>query len=218
MPNDLQHGPERLAAYLRRRGIRDPRVLAAFAKVPRHVFAPPGAEELAYEDQVLFVKEGITLSQPLVVASMLEALELTGDEKALDIGAGTGYTTALLAELVRWVRGIELDADEARKANQRLAALGYGEDLVVAGDGWKGMPEEAPFDAVLVNAAAARWPAALVEQLAPGGRMVAPIHQDHQQKLQVLRKDSDGRRLWVRDLYEVRFVPLVEGSEDGAAT
>ncbi len=215
MSTDLQRGPERLAAYLATRGIRDPRVLAAFAKVPRHLFAPPGAEGLAYEDQVLLIKEGITLSQPLVVASMLEALALTGGEKALDVGAGTGYTTALLAELVRWVRGIEIDAEEARKANQRLAELGYGEDLVITGDGWKGLPEEAPFDAILVNAAAARWPAALVEQLAPGGRMVAPIRQDHQQKLQVLRKDSDGRRLWVRDLYEVRFVPLVEKGAGG---
>jgi protein-L-isoaspartate(D-aspartate) O-methyltransferase len=194
---------------LQARGIRDARVLAAMRAVPRHEFVSEDQIELAYEDRALPIGEGQTISQPYVVAWMLEALAVRAEDRALEVGAGSGYAAAILSRLAHAVFAIERDPALAREARRRLAAIGAANVELVAGDGNLGWPERAPFDVILVSAAAPRVPPALVEQLADGGRLVLPVRGAHgDQTLLRIERRADGG-LDTRDLGAVQFVPLV---------
>ncbi|HXX47587.1 MAG TPA: protein-L-isoaspartate(D-aspartate) O-methyltransferase [Myxococcota bacterium] len=194
---------------LEARGVRDPRVLAAMREVPRHLFVSAEQVDLAYEDCALPIGEGQTISQPYVVAWMLEALALRADERALEVGAGSGYAAAILSRLARAVFAIERDPALVDAARRRLAAIGAANVELAAGDGSLGWPERAPFDAILVSAAAPRVPPALLEQLAAEGRLVGPVRspQGDQSLLRIERRADGG--LDTRDLGAVQFVPLV---------
>ena len=197
--------PERLMAVLRRH-VADERVLAAVADVPRERFVPHDLRAEAWENVPLPIGAGQTISQPLVVARMCELLELTGDETVLDVGTGSGYHAALLARLARHVYSIEVHAALSRQAADNLRAAGVGNVTLAVGDGSRGLPEHAPYDAINVAAAAAGIPPALADQLAPGGRLVAPV-EDGEQRLVVARRTDAGVAL--QELERVRFVPLV---------
>jgi protein-L-isoaspartate(D-aspartate) O-methyltransferase len=196
-------------AQLRGRGIRDERVLAAMSHVPRHQFVDEKYREQAYDDHPLPIGEGQTLSQPYIVALMLEALALTGSETVLEIGTGSGYEAALLGELASTVYSVERHASLASSAEQVLGRLGFPHVTVVVGDGSEGLPEHAPYDAIVVSAAAPRIPQALFDQLREGGRMVVPVGPAYAQELQLVCK-QDGRPLVV-NLEGCRFVPLIGG-------
>jgi protein-L-isoaspartate(D-aspartate) O-methyltransferase len=200
---------------LRARGIRDERVLEAMARVPRHEFVPPEHWSEAYDDHPIPIGEGQTISQPFVVAAMLQALELQPEDIALEVGTGSGYETAVLAELVRRVFSIERIASLAERAATVLKELGYSNVTVVEGDGSQGLPEHAPYDAIVVSAAAPRLPAPLLEQLRDGGRLVIPIGSGFAQELQLVRKI--GGQISTSYLEGVRFVPLIgrEGFREG---
>jgi protein-L-isoaspartate(D-aspartate) O-methyltransferase len=191
---------------IRKRGVADPRVLEAMLAVPRHEFVPAERAAEAYTDQPLPIGEGQTISQPYMVAAMAEALELTGAERVLEIGTGCGYQVAVLSRLAREVFTIEAHIPLAETAAQRLARLGFANVQVKAGDGTLGWPEAAPFDAILVTAAAPSVPPPLVEQLAEGGRLVIPVGTPDFQELCRIRK-REGRT--TREaLFDCRFVPL----------
>jgi protein-L-isoaspartate(D-aspartate) O-methyltransferase len=190
--------PDWVDAQLVRRGISDPRVLAAMREVPRERFVPEGAREHAYDDAALELEHGQTISQPFVVALICQSLALNGDERVLDVGTGSGYQAAVLDELAGEVVTIERIPELAAQARANLAAAGHAIEVLV-GDGSLGAPGRAPFDAIAVAAAAAELPAALVDQLAPGGRLVLPLCDR-------LVRVSGGR---VDALAPVRFVPLV---------
>jgi protein-L-isoaspartate(D-aspartate) O-methyltransferase len=183
-----------------RRGITDRRVLAAMREVPRERFVPEGAREHAYDDVALELEHGQTISQPFVVALICQSLALNGDERVLDVGTGSGYQAAVLDELADEVLTIERIPELAERARANLAAAGRELEVVV-GDGSLGAPGRAPFDAIAVAAAALELPAALIDQLAPGGRLVLPLGER-------LVRVSGGR---VEQLAAVRFVPLVTG-------
>lgn len=192
---------------IRARGIVSPRLLEAMLTVPRHEFVPEGYAELAYGDQPLPIGEGQTISQPFMVAAMIEALELTGAERVLEVGTGSGYQAALLGRLAREVFTIEAISALAEVALERLERLGFSNVAVRVGDGTLGWPEKAPFDAIVVSAAAPRIPAPLVEQLRDGGRLVIPVGDEQQQELlQVRRRGGD---IVSQTLHYCRFVPLV---------
>jgi protein-L-isoaspartate(D-aspartate) O-methyltransferase len=191
---------------VRARGVRDPRVLEAMARVPRHLFVPEMERAYAYADEPLPIGSGQTISQPYIVAYMTEALRLTGDEKVLEVGTGSGYQTAVLAELAREVLTIEVIDSLSQAAKARLEQAGYGNIRFRVGDGSAGWPEEAPFDAIMVTAAAARIPEALEAQLRPGGRMIIPVGTDLQELFLVRRGRKGPQR---ERLIGVRFVPLV---------
>jgi protein-L-isoaspartate(D-aspartate) O-methyltransferase len=195
---------------LRARGIRDERVLAAVLRVPRHEFVSPEYRDQTYEDHPIPIGEGQTLSQPYIVAIMLEALALNASDTVLEIGTGSGYQTALLAELTKQVYSVERHASLARAAQATLAGLGYTNVEVVLGDGSQGLPAPAPFDAIVVSAAAPQIPPPLFEQLREGGRMVIPVGPAQAQELQLIRKQA-GKPIVV-NLEGCRFVPLI-GSE-----
>jgi protein-L-isoaspartate(D-aspartate) O-methyltransferase len=197
-------------AQLRARGITDERVLAAMARVPRHEFAPERYRDQAYEDHPLPISEGQTISQPFIVAIMLEAIQLKGHEKVLEIGTGSGYVTALLAELALGVISMERHRALADTARELLARMGCRNVRVVTGDGSRGFPEGAPYDAIIVSAAAPELPHQLVEQLADGGRLIIPVGWNDSQQLQLVEKRNGQLRTSLREL--CRFVPLV--SED----
>jgi protein-L-isoaspartate(D-aspartate) O-methyltransferase len=198
--------PERLMQSLRRH-VDDQRVLAAIADVPRDVFVPSDLRDQAWENIPLPIGSGQTISQPLVVARMCELLELTGDEIVLDVGTGSGYHAALLARLARHVYSIEVHASLSRAAAGALRAAGVENVTLEVGDGSRGLPRHAPYEAINVAAAAGgAIPAALAEQLAPGGRLVAPV-EDGEQRLVVARRTPVGVTL--TELERVRFVPLV---------
>ena len=193
-----------------RGAVADERVLDAVAAVPRDRFVPEDMLEESWDNAPLPIGCGQTISQPLVVARMCELLELDGGERVLDVGTGSGYHAALLARLAAEVFSIELHAELSDRAARALAAAGAVVTLAV-GDGCRGLPEHAPYDAINVAAAAAgRVPPALVAQLAPGGRLVAPVEEGGDQYLALLRKDGD--RLRTTRLERVRFVPLVAGA------
>ena len=196
-------------AQLQARCIRDERVLAAMAKVPRHEFVAPEYRKQAYEDHPLPIGKEQTLSQPYIVAIMLEALELRGSEIVLEVGTGSGYQTALLAELAQRVYSIERHESLAREAEARLLSLGYNNVTVIVGDGSQGLMQSAPFDAVIVSAAAPRVPTSLVEQLREGGRMVVPVGPAQSQELLLVRKQAGDAV--VKTLEGCRFVPLIGG-------
>jgi len=189
------------------RGISDPRVLAAMIRVPRHQFVPEAYRADAYQDHPLPIGDEQTISQPYVVALMLELLELTSSDIVLEVGTGSGYVTALLSELAARVVSIERHSALADAARNTLAALHYANVEIVTGDGTLGVPGRAPFDAILVSAAALSIPPALLSQLRDGGRMVIPIGTPDSQQLQLIRM-VNGRP--VVSLGEpVRFVPLI---------
>jgi protein-L-isoaspartate(D-aspartate) O-methyltransferase len=207
---------EELARELEGMGILDAQVLRAMAEVPRRLFVPEQLQGRADGDHPLPIGFGQTISQPYMVAWMTQALELTGEEKVLEIGTGSGYQAAILSRVCEQVFTIELVPELAERARETLARLGFGNVLVRQGDGSAGWPEEAPFDGILVTAAALRTPPALLGQLRPGGRMVIPIGAPHDvQYVHVLRKDGQGAVL-DRELFAVRFVPL-RGGEDSIA-
>lgn len=193
---------------LQRRGIKDLRVLAAMGKVERHLFVPDSERDSAYEDFPLPIGEGQTISQPYIVALMSELLDLRGREKVLEIGTGSGYQTAVLAELAREVFTVERVGPLAARAERSLAALGYGNISFRCDDGFAGWPEQAPFDAVMVTCAPDDIPERLGEQLAEGGRMVVPVGREWQE-LKLARKEKG--RLSVEPIAAVRFVPMVKG-------
>jgi len=196
-----------VAEQLERRGIRDPRVLRAVAKVPRHMFVEEALVGRAYGDHPLPIGEGQTISQPYMVALMSEALELAGHERVLEIGTGSGYQTAILAELCGKVFTVERLKSLSDRAMRRLDELGYYNVLARVGDGSMGWREEAPFDAVMVTAAAPDVPAALLDQLPVKGRLVIPVGDAHTQVLRkCVREDNDLR--WT-DLGGCVFVKLI---------
>jgi len=192
---------------LRSRGIRDVRVLTAMGKVPREEFI--AREDLgdAYGDHPLPIGTGQTVSQPYIVAAMIEALELRPSDRVLEVGTGTGYEAAILAELAAEVWTIERHQELASAAQEILAKLGYTNVHVVHGDGSIGLPEHAPFDKILVAAAAPRIPESLVAQLVDGGKLVLPVGTRYEQQVQIVRKEGTEIFVTARDL--CRFVPLV---------
>jgi protein-L-isoaspartate(D-aspartate) O-methyltransferase len=190
------------------RGIQDPRVLDAMSRIPRHLFLDPMQREGAYEDSPIPIGHGQTLSQPYIVAFMTEQLKLTAQERVLEIGTGSGYQTAVLAELVREVFTLELFQSLSTGARTLLSRLGYNNIHFAVGDGRLGWPDEAPFDAILAAAAAEDIPAALRDQVADGGRMILPLGMDHQD-LWIFHRS--GSELVPRRLLPVRFVPLMRG-------
>jgi protein-L-isoaspartate(D-aspartate) O-methyltransferase len=196
-----------VAEQLRPRGISDERVLNAMGSVPRHEFAPQCFRDQAYEDHPLPIGESQTISQPYIVALMLQAVELAPDDKVLEIGTGSGYVTALLAELAGCVFSIERHAALADSARERIAALGYQNVRVIAGDGSRGFPEAAPYNAIIVSAAARQLPSALVDQLSDGGRLIIPVGAGDAQQLQLIRKRNG--EAWVSPREMCRFVPLI---------
>ena len=190
---------------LEARGIRDARVLAAMRKVPRHRFVHASEAAHAYEDRPLAIGHGQTISQPYIVAFMSQALELSGDERVLDVGTGSGYPAAILGELAREVWSIEIVEPLAAGAGERLGAQGHENVRVRCGDGYLGWPEHAPFDAILVAAAPDHVPQPLVDQLAPGGRMILPVGKN-EQDLVLLRRTPEG--VVREEVLPVRFVPM----------
>jgi protein-L-isoaspartate(D-aspartate) O-methyltransferase len=200
---------ERLVAELRRH-VADERVLEAVRDVPRERYVAPELRAEAWENVALPIACGQTISQPLVVARMCELLTLRGDEMVLDVGTGSGYHAAVLARLVRHVYSIEVVPELSRAAALALAADGVDNVTLVVGDGSRGLPQHAPYDAINVAAAAGgEVPPALLEQLAPGGRLVAPVGDGEQRLVRVRRTTSGIKR---EALDSVRFVPLVRGA------
>lgn len=190
------------------RGIRDPRVLAAFAVVPREAFVPPEMAAVAYDDAAQPIGEGQTISQPYIVAVMAQALDLQRGDVVLEVGGGSGYAAAVMSRLAGHVFSIERLSVLAERARARLAQLGYHNVDVVCGDGTLGLPERAPFDAIAVAAGGPTVPTALRQQLAVGGRLVIPLGDSRSQTLLRLRRDDVDE--WSReDLGAVRFVPLI---------
>ena len=198
-----------VASQLCGRGIRDQRVLDAMALIPRHEFVADEYREQAYEDHPIPIGEGQTVSQPYIVALTLDALSLQPSFKMLQIGTGSGYQTALLAELCREVYSVERHAPLARDAEATLARLGYNNVSVIVGDGSQGLPAMAPFDAIVVSAAAPQIPTPLFEQLREDARMVIPVGPPQAQELQLVSK-QEGRPM-VQSLDGCRFVPLIGG-------
>jgi protein-L-isoaspartate(D-aspartate) O-methyltransferase len=198
-----------LAEFLRHQGIRDERVLAAVAQIPRERFVPDDLLAQAEDDRPLPIGHGQTISQPFIMAYMTERLHLAGNERVLEVGTGSGYQTAILAHLAEEVFSVEIVPDLAARARALLQErLGLANVRLRTGDGSAGWPEEAPFDRVIVTAAAEAVPPALVGQLAPGGRMILPVGADPwAQVLRVVDRAPDGA-LTETDLLGVRFVPL----------
>jgi len=182
-------------------------VLEALRKVPRHLFVPQQFESQAYADEPLPIGHGQSISQPYVVAFMSKELELKPEDKVLEIGTGSGYQAAVLAELAKEVYSIEIVEPLAREARERLERLGYTNVRVRVGDGYRGWPEAAPFDAIIVTAAPDHVPPVLLDQLREGGRMVLPLGRGYEQDLVKVRRTGKGLQQEV--LLPVRFVPMV---------
>jgi protein-L-isoaspartate(D-aspartate) O-methyltransferase len=210
MPMDFENERERLVdRQLKARGIRDQKVLAAMARIPRHQFVPPLLKNEAYLDTPLPIGHGQTISQPYIVALMTEALGMNGGEKILEIGTGSGYQTAILAEIARKVITIERIAALSQIAREQLKD--YPNVTMITGDGSKGYEEEAPYDGIIVTAAALQVPPALIAQLAIGGRLIIPVGATlYQQLLKITRSTAGIRK---ENLLDVRFVPLVADEE-----
>jgi protein-L-isoaspartate(D-aspartate) O-methyltransferase len=199
--------PDWIERQLRRRGIHDERVLVAMERVPRESFVPAGARKRAYADAALALPHGQTISQPYIVALICQSLELEGGERVLDVGTGSGYQAAVLAELAAEVVSVERIPELAAQARRNLAAAGYDVD-VREGDGSLGVPECAPYDGIAVAATAHEVPEPLYDQLVAGGRLVLPIDES----LVSITKTASGRN--TRFLSPARFVPLVTGLPD----
>jgi protein-L-isoaspartate(D-aspartate) O-methyltransferase len=196
-------------AQLRARGIRDQRLLNAMANIPRHEFVEARYRGQAYEDHPLPIDASQTISQPYIVALMLELLQLDPSSKVLEIGTGSGYQAAVLSKLAQHVYTMERHPELARQAAETLSRLGLNNVSVVTGDGSMGMAAQAPFDAVVVSAAAAQMPPALFEQLREGGRMIIPVGSPEAQELQLVRKQAGEALISLRE--GCRFVPLISG-------
>ncbi|MGD1212562.1 MAG: protein-L-isoaspartate(D-aspartate) O-methyltransferase [Candidatus Acidiferrales bacterium] len=198
---------EMVARHIRDRGIRSVRVLDAMESIPRHLFVPAERLPEAYVDEPLPIGEGQTISQPFMVAAMAEALSLEGHERVLEIGAGCGYQAAVLSRLAREVIAVEAQPVLAASARERLARLGYANVRVEEGDGSAGWRAAAPYDAILVTAAAPAVPQPLIDQLSEGGRLVIPVGQpERQELLRIVKREG---RTTKQSLYACRFVPLV---------
>lgn len=198
-------------SQIERRGIRDEAVLRAMQTVPREEFVPASERRRAYSDRPLPIGEGQTISQPYIVALMSSLARITPGQRVLEIGTGSGYQAAVLAELEAEVYSIELLPGIGARAETTLRGLGYGRINLRVGDGYLGWPEAAPFDRIVVTAAPPEIPQALLDQLAPGGRLVAPVGPDPwSQRLVVATRDEDGR-IDVQDHGGVAFVPMVPG-------
>jgi protein-L-isoaspartate(D-aspartate) O-methyltransferase len=208
---DMPSIRRRMADRIARRGIRDSRVLDALRTIPREAFVSPGDQSLAYEDRPLPIGEQQTISQPFIVALMMEAAEIGPEDRVLEIGAGSGYAAALLGHLAASVHAVERHDKLARDAAGRIASLSIGNVTIHKGDGTKGWPASAPYDAILVAAAAQDVPQPLFEQLATGGHLIIPIGLENgtQRLMKYIRSPVGSIRS--RDLGEVRFVPLVPG-------
>jgi protein-L-isoaspartate(D-aspartate) O-methyltransferase len=196
---------EMVRTQIEARGIRDKRVLKAMRKVPRHKFVPRLYRKFAYEDTPLPIGEKQTISQPYIVALMTELLDLAGEEKVLEIGTGSGYQAAILAELAAEVYTIEIFPSLAQSAGEQLGELGYRNVEVKCGDGYLGWEEYAPFDVIIVTCAPEEIPKKLVEQLADGGKMVIPVGSVYQELKLIEKRDGEIK---VRDVIPVRFVPM----------
>ena len=204
--------------HLRRRGITEQHILDAFLEVPREEFISPEFQHLAYGDHPLPIQAGQTISQPYIVGLMIEAAEIRPGDKVLEVGAGSGYAAAVISRIAGQVIGIERQSELVPIARERLERLGYDNVTIVEGDGTKGCPDEAPFDAVLAAASGSHVPKALLNQLRPGGRVVMPVGDPGWvQKLVKVTKQPDGT-FETQDLGAVRFVPLIgeAGWEDDA--
>jgi protein-L-isoaspartate(D-aspartate) O-methyltransferase len=193
---------------IRAMGVRDEKVLAAMSKVPRHLFVPEAYRPLAYADGPLPIGQGQTISQPYIVAFMTEALGLSPEDRVLEVGTGSGYQAAVLAEVVREVYTIEIIPELGNSATELLERLGYRNVNVRIGDGYLGWPEKAPFDAIIVTAAAGKIPEPLVAQLKDGGKLCIPVGPTGsvQSLIRIIKR---GERVEREDLLPVRFVPLV---------
>lgn len=191
---------------------RDPRVLEAFRRIPRHEFVPDSVRSMAYEDRALPIGDNQTISQPSMIAMMLDALACEPSSRVLEVGAGSGYAAALLSTLAARVDAIEIRPSLAARALAVLRALGIGNVFVHVGDGSKGLPALAPFDRILVSAAPHQVPDPLLAQLAPGGRIAIPVGEAYHQVLLVGDRQRDGTVKFTRDVPCV-FVPLVEPPE-----
>lgn len=189
------------------RGIRDKRVIEVMKKLPRHLFVPENIIDDAYDDRALPIGHGQTISQPYIVALMTELLELKGDEKVLEIGTGSGYQAAILAELAREVHTVERVLQLAEESRNRFERLGYKNIKVYIRDGTEGVPEEAPFDRIIITAATPEIPPPLVEQLKEGGIVVAPVGERYSQYM--LKAIKKGNELERHYLIPVAFVPLI---------
>lgn len=194
------------------RGIRDQRLLNAMVTIPRHEFVESRYREQAYEDHPLPIAAGQTISQPYIVALMLELLQLEPSSTVLEIGTGSGYQTSLLTQLVSHVYSIERHPVLAQEAVATLSRLGLSNVTIVTGDGSQGLAEYAPFEAIVVSAAAPQIPPALFEQLGEGGRMIIPVGPPEAQELQLIRKQSGKALIALRAA--CRFVPLISGGGD----
>jgi protein-L-isoaspartate(D-aspartate) O-methyltransferase len=193
----------------------DERVMAAMEKVPRDEFVPAALKSAAFADNALPIGDGQTISQPFIVALMTDLLEPEEDDVVLEVGTGSGYQAAILSTLVKKVYSIEVLPDLAHKAAERLRRLGYENVETRTGNGYLGLPEHAPFDGIMVTAAASHLPPPLIEQLKPGGRMVIPIGLPYMpQELMVVEKDEEGETR-TRSVLGVAFVPLTGGRGDG---
>lgn len=197
-----------------RGGVRDQRVLDALRTVDRADFVPEAATGSAYTDRPVPIPHGQTTSQPSLIASMVEALELEGDERVLEIGTGYGFQTALLAELAAEVFSIDRYPRLVEDAQRNLHDAGYDGPILEAGDGYEGMPEHAPFDAIIVSATAPDVPSPLIHQLEEGGRLVIPVRRGLGESVVVYRRQGD-ELVEERDLARVRFVPLRDGVAEG---
>lgn len=197
---------------LRARGLSDERVLQAMQTVPREIFLPPEIQKFAYQDRALPIAHGQTISQPYTVAFMCEALGLTGTEKVLEVGTGSGYSACVLSRLARQVFSIERIPELAAVAQRRITTLGYDNVEVTCGDGTLGLPDEAPFDAIIVTAGAPELPSAYAQQIANGGRIIIPVGdaRSSQRMCRLTRRDDE---LLTEDLGGFLFVPLI--GDDG---
>ena len=208
--DDRKRRDRMVACQIQARGIRDVRVIEAMCAVPREAFVPHHLAGLAYDDGPLPIGEGQTISQPYIVALMLQVLTLVPADRVLEVGTGSGYLTALLAELVAQVVSVERHAVLAESARMLLIGMGYSNASVIVGDGSLGYPQAAPYDAIIVSAAAPEVPSALLAQLREGGRMIIPVGSDDSQQLQLIRMENGEPKVALREL--CRFVPLVSGN------
>jgi protein-L-isoaspartate(D-aspartate) O-methyltransferase len=204
----LQRRLDMVASQIAARGVTDPEVLHAMRQVPRHLFVPAGEADNAYEDRPLPIGDGQTISQPYIVALMTELLEPKKGDRVLEVGTGSGYQAAVLAEIVDTVFTIEILEGLAVQAKERLRSMKYRNVFVKRGDGYQGWPEHAPFDGIIVTAAAADIPEPLVQQLSDGGRMVIPAGEAWAVQELLLLEKKDGK-ITTREVLPVRFVPLM---------
>jgi len=202
----VEHRLKMVETQIISRGITDERVIAAMKKVPRHLFVPAEMVDYAYNDEPVPIGEGQTISQPYIVAYMTEALHLQPEDKVLEIGTGSGYQTAILAELVKEVYTVEIIASLSLRAQEVLGKLGYRNIYFKIGDGTFGWEENSPYEAIMVTAAPARIPEQLEKQLKPGGRLIIPVGSAFQD-LYLVTRERDGFKR--KKLLPVRFVPLI---------